>query len=67
MSWEMMWRWRKLKERATMWLVWRLPRAIVMWCAIRVAAHATTGRWSHQVVPDLRMMDAIKRWDESHD
>jgi hypothetical protein len=34
-----------------------------MWCAIRVMAHATQGRWSNQVVPDLLAMDALDRWN----
>ena len=40
------------------------PRRIVSWCAIRVAANATTGKYSGQVVPDLTAMDAVKRWDD---
>lgn len=32
------------------------------WCAIRVIAHATQGKHSDQVVPELGAMEAIKRW-----
>ncbi len=46
------------------WLAWKLPRQLVLWCAIRVVAHATTGKFSNQVVPDLTAMDALKRWDD---
>lgn len=46
------------------WLAWKLPRQLVLWCAIRVVAHATTGKFSSQVVPDLTAMDALKRWDD---
>lgn len=45
-------------------IVWRLPRRIVYWAYIRVAAHATTGVYGNTVVPELTMMDALKRWDE---
>ena len=52
-----------MKEKLLMWLAWRMPRSLVAWCAYRVGAHATQGRWSSQVVPDLTFMDAMKRWD----
>jgi hypothetical protein len=43
----------------------RLPRRIAYWAAIRVMAHATVGPYSNQVVPELTVMDALKRWTES--
>jgi hypothetical protein len=49
------------------WVAWRLPRRLVMWCYFRVGAHATTGRYGNTIVPELTMMDAIKRWDEVRD
>jgi hypothetical protein len=52
-------------ERALRWVVWRLPRRMIMWCYIRVAAHATTGRYGDTAVPELTMMDALKRWDDA--
>ena len=45
------------------WVVWRLPRQLVMRCAMRIGANATTGKYSNQDVPDLRFMDAMKRWE----
>ena len=45
------------------WLAWRLPRTLVKWAYIRVAAHATTGKHENTVVPELSMMDALRRWD----
>jgi hypothetical protein len=53
----------KQAERLLLWFVWRLPRKLVMWCYIRVAAHAMTGYHSGTRVGDLRMMDALKRWE----
>lgn len=44
------------------WLSWRLPRKLVYWCAIRVGAEATTGKYGSQEVPALTFMDAIDRW-----
>lgn len=54
----------KRAERALMWSVWKLPRKVVMWSYIRVAAHATTGKYGNTIVPELSMMDALQRWDD---
>ena len=55
--------WPKRKERTWMFIAWRLPKPLVMWAYMRVAAHATTGEYGSTTVPELSMMDAIKRWD----
>lgn len=55
----------KVPERFCMWLAWRLPRVLVMWCAIRLMAHATQGKWGSQEVGTVSIMDALQRWDES--
>ena len=54
-----------MKERFFRWLAYRLPSRPVYWCAIRVMAEATTGPWSSQVVPDLRGMEALDRWEKA--
>jgi len=54
----------KLIEKVLMAIAWSMPRKLAMWCAIRVIAHATTGKYSNQVVPDLSAMDALDRWDK---
>lgn len=46
--------------------VWKLPRKLAYWCAIRVIAHATTGPYADQNVPDLTAMDALQRWEVRH-
>lgn len=51
-------------EQLLRWVVWKLPRRLVMWCYIRVAANATVGIYSDTVVPELTMMEALKRWDD---
>lgn len=56
--------WYVLREKIITAIVWRLPRDVVYWCAIRVAADATQGEYSNQVVPDLLMTDALKRWEK---
>lgn len=59
--------WAARRERFTEWLAikiaWSLPKRLVMWCAFRVGAHATTGRYGATVVPELTFMDAIDRWE----
>lgn len=46
------------------WVAWKLPHRLVMWCGYRIGAHATTGQYGNQVVPELNFMDAMKRWGE---
>lgn len=54
-----------MKEKIMMWFAWHLPKGIVYWCAQRVLANATQGEWSHQEVPALLAMDALRRWPYS--
>ena len=54
-----------MKEKLCRWIAWKLPRELVMWCAIRVAAHATSGPWSNTIVPELTAMEAVKRWEHA--
>lgn len=45
-------------------LAWMLPRALVKWCFVRVAAHATTGQWGETHPSTITVMEALGRWDE---
>ena len=56
------WWLRSVPDKIARAVVWRLPRRLVYWSAIRVAASATTGRYSDQIVPDLTVVDALDRW-----
>lgn len=49
-------------ERFWMSIAWALPRKLAYWCALRVWAHGTQGKWSNQIVPELTCAEAIKRW-----
>lgn len=49
-------------EQAAMKVAWLLPESVVMWCYVRVGAHATTGQYSDTVVPELSMVDGLRRW-----
>ena len=54
----------RIREKFTLWLVWKLPRYLVKWCSVRLIAHATTGKYGSTIVPELSAMDALKRGDE---
>jgi hypothetical protein len=45
----------KLKERLIMWIVWKLPRILVYWCAIRLMTF-------NGGCPDRSCSDALKGW-----
>lgn len=46
-------------EKTTIWLVWHLPRSLVMWAFIRVAVHGNNGH------PDDRSIsDTLKAWGQ---
>lgn len=49
-------------ERLTVWIAWHLPRILVMWCSVRLAAHATMGEWGNTDPSELSVMDALERW-----
>jgi hypothetical protein len=53
----------KVPEKVCVWIAWKLPKPLVMWCAIRLMAHATTGQYNQE--PDsVSIMDALKRWEK---
>jgi len=54
----------KRKEKFMIWVAWKMPRWLVLWCSVRLIANATQGEYSNQVVPELTAMDALKRWEE---
>ena len=54
----------KRKEKMALWIAHRMPRWLVKWCAVRLGAHATCGKYGNTIVSELTFMDALKRWDE---
>jgi hypothetical protein len=63
-AWHIKERARRCGEKTLRWIAWHLPRNLVKWCYVRVGAHATSGQYGDTVVPELRMMDALRRWDQ---
>ncbi len=53
----------EMKEKLTMWIVWHLPRCMIVWAAIRLMAHATTGEYAHQDTSAITFADALNRWN----
>ena len=51
----------------TFWmkLAWLMPKRLIYWCAIRLAANATQGNYSSQVVPELTVIEALGRWEQT--
>ncbi len=52
-----------MTEKIWIWLAWKLPKPLVMWCSIRLLANATQGKYSNQEVPALLAVDALQRWN----
>lgn len=52
-----------MREKIVQWIAWRLPRSVAYWATIRVGAHATQV-YPNTVVPDLTLMEALKRWND---
>lgn len=60
-----MWKYEisKRADKSLIWVAYRLPKRLVMWCAIRVINNACLGEHGNQIVGDLSAMEAMKRWD----
>ena len=54
----------EMYDRFCRFVAWLMPPRIVMWCAIRIMAYATQGKYGNQNVPELTAMDALKRWED---
>lgn len=49
-------------DRIAQKLAWWLPRKLVYFAAIRLIAHATTGKHGNTIVPELLATEALDRW-----
>ena len=48
-------------------LAWKLPKRINYWAAVRVFAHATSGRYAGEEVTKINVVEAMKRWSDRYD
>lgn len=55
---------RRLPEKVIMAIVWRLPKWMIYWAAIRLFSHATTGPYGSTVASELTVFDAVERWSK---
>jgi len=46
------------------WLAWALPRRVVYYAFIRVAAHASVGKFGSVIVSELTCFQAMERWEK---
>lgn len=53
----------KWQERWGQRIAWWLPRWLVYWCAIRLIAYATQGKFASQIVVKLTAIEALRRWE----
>ena len=44
------------------WVVSKLPKKVIYFSFLHVMVHASTGKYSDTIVPELTGMDAIKRY-----
>lgn len=50
------------KEKIQLFFARLLPGWLIYWASICMIAHATTGKYSSTIVPNLTAMDALERW-----
>ena len=62
MSWKRKEMTKRFAERFFMELSFMLPKHLVYWCAIRVWAHATTGKYGNTDKDRLTVQAAVERW-----
>lgn len=60
------WRYKKdfLIEELLFFIAYHLPRRVVYYAAIRLLAHATTGRYGNEETPAINGVTALKRWND---
>lgn len=52
------------RQKVAMKIAWLLPHSVVYWCAIRVWAHATTGRYGSELATAVTFDRALDRWGD---
>ena len=54
-----------LREKVEMKVAWLMPKRVAYWCAIRLGAFATVGKYGNESPSGLKFMDALERWREA--
>lgn len=55
-----------VEQKSPQQIAKELDPEVVYHATIRLAAHATEGKHSNVIIPDLKIMDAVKVWEEDH-
>lgn len=53
---------KETREMIAIKIAWALPHQLVLWCAIRVIANATQGKWGNEHPGDVSVVQALDRW-----
>lgn len=51
-------------EKVWIKLAWLMPRDLVKWCAVRLMASGTVGKYENQLVSELTCLEALNRWEQ---
>ncbi len=54
-----------MKDRIWRWLASLLPKQLVYFAAIRMWAHATSGKWSDEDAPSVTFNQGVSRWEDT--
>jgi len=56
---------KRYVEKFMFWFVWKLPKQLVYFCAIRAAANATCGEYSNKTPDEVSIMDMLGAWENN--
>ena len=56
-----------MKIKFYQWLVTKLPSKLIYCATIKLGAETTTGKYGKTNVPNLTIMDALKRYENDND
>lgn len=57
----------KWTERLLMWIAWHLPRTLVGYCYVRVAAEASCGKFHDREMGTITAVEAYLAWFEEYE
>lgn len=58
---------KKTRNRLSHFVARHLPDRVKYWATITVGAYATTGKYGNTVTPELRLTDALQRFQIDKD
>ncbi len=63
--WILKYEYKKWRDKALQFIVRRLPHRLLYFCAVRVIAEGTTGKYSKTEVTTFPAMEALRRWESA--